>query len=113
MDKFLTAYIVAALWSSTDGDKPLDDEKTISDLAPETLAKMKGACEKFQAENASDLAALDTEQAGHDFWLTQNRHGAGFWDGDYEEKLGERLTNAAHKFPEMELYVGDDGKVYA
>ena len=113
MTKFLTAYVVAALWSSTDGDKPLDATKNISDISPELLASMTADCKKFQTENAKDLEGLDEEQAGHDFWLTANHHGAGFWDGDYEEALGERLTNAAHKFPEMELYIGDDGKIYA
>jgi hypothetical protein len=25
----------------------------------------------------------DFAQLGHDFWLTRNGHGAGFWDGDW------------------------------
>lgn len=113
MTKFLTAYIVAALWSSIDGDKPLDETKDISDISPELMTRMKADCEKFQTENAADLEGLDEEQAGHDFWLTANHHGSGFWDGDYEKELGDRLTAASHKFKETELYIGDDGKVYA
>jgi len=42
-------------------------------------------CRRFQEENAADLAAYDhpqwsaAELGGHDFWLTRNGHGAGFW----------------------------------
>jgi hypothetical protein len=50
--------------------------------------------------------------AGHDFWLTRNGHGAGFWDGDLSEDVGNALTEAAKKFGECHLYVGDDGQIY-
>ncbi len=36
-----------------------------------------------------------------DFWLTRNRHGAGFWDGDYPDGIGERLSDIAHGFGEV------------
>ena len=48
----------------------------------------------------------------HDFWLTRNRHGAGFWDGDYPEPEATQLTDLAHTFGECHLYVGDDNKLY-
>jgi hypothetical protein len=50
--------------------------------------------------------------AGHDFWLTRNGHGAGFWDGDWPEPLATVLTDAAHAFGELSPYVGDDGLIY-
>jgi hypothetical protein len=114
MSKFLEAFLVCALWSSTDGDKPLDDTHTIRDFAPETLAKLTADCARFQTENAALLAAsgLSDEQAGHDFWLTRCGHGAGFWDRGLGE-VGERLTEAAKVFGNVDLYVGDDGKVWA
>jgi hypothetical protein len=49
----------------------------------------------------------------HDFWLTRNGHGAGFWDGDYEEELGEKLTAICKKMGSIDLYVGDDNKIYS
>lgn len=49
--------------------------------------------------------------AGHDFWLTRNGHGCGFWDRDLGE-IGDKLTEAAKKFGEVNLYVGDDGFVH-
>ena len=50
---------------------------------------------------------------GHDFWLTRNRAGAGFWDRGYDKQAGESLSNAAMKFPEINLYIGDDGLIYS
>jgi hypothetical protein len=117
MDKFTEAYIVAALWSSSDestpeGGDPLDKNYGPDDLAPETLRQMQADCAKFQAENARDIEGRD-EQAGHDFWLTRNHHGCGFWDGDWPTEAGDRLTNACKGYPEVSLYVGDDGRIYA
>lgn len=116
MDKFLEAYIAAALWSTTDGSTPdggdfLDSNYGPDDLAPETLEKMKADCTKFQAENAQDIEGRD-EQAGHDLWLTRCGHGCGFWDGDWRKEAGDRLTQACKKHPEVNLYVGDDGLIY-
>ena len=54
---------------------------------------------------------MEPAQAGHDFWLTRNRHGAGFWDRGLGER-GQRLTDAAHVYGESYLSIGDDGKVY-
>ena len=120
LDQFTRAYIEAALWSSTDDSgEPLDANYGLDDLAPETLAKMAADCAKFQAENDSDFVYLGSvgkctvdQRAGHDFWLTRCGHGAGFWDGDWSEDAGERLTEAAHKFGNVDLYVGDDGLIY-
>ena len=115
MDKFTEAYIVAALWSSTDestpaGGDPLDKNYGPDDLAPETLQRMKADCEKFQAENAQDIDGRE-DQAGHDFLLTRNHYGCGYWDGDWPE-AGDRLTKACQSYPEVSLYVGDDGRIY-
>lgn len=83
MDKFLEAYIVAALWSSTDESTPeggdfLDENYGPDDLAPEALEKMKADCARFRADNAHDIEGRE-RQAGHDFWLTRNHHGCGYW----------------------------------
>jgi hypothetical protein len=120
LDTFTTAYIECALWSSTNEDgQPLDDDFDESDLAPETMAKMIADCQAFQSENADDLNAcgLGMERQGHDFWLTRNRHGAGFWDhgnmGEQENAALKRLTDAAHLCGTVDLYAGDDGMIYS
>lgn len=44
------------------------------------------------------------EQAGHDFWLTRQGHGSGFWDRDddtWSEPAREALTAACEHFGEV------------
>jgi hypothetical protein len=111
LDRFTKSYIETALWSSCDDfDNPLDANYSVNDLALETLEKIIADCSKFQAEN---LAMFENgfTQAGHDFWLTRNHHGAGFWDGDYPEN-GNTLTAKSNEYGECDLYVGDDGMLY-
>jgi hypothetical protein len=110
-DEFLKAYIEAALWSSVDDKyEPLDSNYNVHDLARETLVKFTRDCKKFCIENKLFIGARRS-QAGHDFWLTRNSHGAGFWDGDWPKAIGEPLTDAAHKFGEVSLFV-HRGRIY-
>jgi hypothetical protein len=127
LDEFTRSYVECALWSSYDesdssGGRPMDENYSTRDLAPSLLAMIVEECRRFQAEHAQDLAAgpskilracTPLEYAGHDFWLTRNHHGCGFWDGDWPEEAGERLTSAAHAFRQLDLYIGDDGMIYA
>ena len=46
---------------------------------------------------------------GYDLWFTRNRHGAGFWDGDWPEPQASVLTDAAHNVGEIEIYTNDRG----
>lgn len=128
LDEFTVHYLIAALWSSNDestpqGGEPLDQNYDLDDIAVETLQQAKEDCEAFQRDNAADLALVPEHPRGgedwsvdafngHDFWLTRNRHGAGFWDRGYGD-LGRRLTDAAHVWGTVDLYVGDDGRIYA
>lgn len=117
MDPFTIAYIEAALWSSNDesdeqGGEPLDANYGVDDIAPKTLARILNDCEAFQQDHADDIGS-GLERAGHDFWLTRNGHGAGFWDGDWEDEIGQRLTEASDVYGSVDLYVGDDGLIYS
>lgn len=99
LERFTKAYVEAALWSSlTDDDEGFDDAGfSWDDIDNESRQRIEADCERFTRENAADLLDIDAAQAGHDFWLTRNGHGAGFWDRDLGE-VGERLTEAAHGF---------------
>jgi len=114
-DKMLRGYLTCALWSSTNEEgTPLDSLFSIEDLSEEVVEKAKKDCDLFR-EKAKDLiekSDTDEDHIGHDFWLTRNRHGSGFWDGDYEKEIGEKLTNLSHKFGEIYFYTGDDGILY-
>ena len=107
---FLDAYIAVALWSSTDdNDTPLDENYTTGDL----MDQMIEDCAAFIAK--ADLPDERFTQAGHDFWLTRNGHGSGFWDRPevYGEEKAQELTALAESFGPVDLYVGDDGRIYA
>lgn len=109
-------YLEAALWSSTDGDEPMDKNHDLGDIEPLCHERARRDCARFFRENALDLAVfMETtnrgwECIGHDFWLTRNGHGTGFWDRNGGD-AGDRLTDAARAFGEVSLYVADDGRI--
>ncbi len=108
MDKFLRGYLEALLWLGV-----LTDGMSIDDIDASAIASAKEDCDDFQKANAADLEATgaDDGQLGHDFYLTRNRHGAGFWDRGYGP-AGDRLTKAAHVYGDSTAYLGDDDRVY-
>jgi hypothetical protein len=114
IDTVLDHYIVCALWAdlSDDDGNPLD-EYAISDLADETRAAMRADvqdfCEAIEREGI-DASAWSDEQLGHDFWLTRNGHGAGFWDRGLGEP-GEQLTTLCKPYGSRHMWLGEDGKV--
>lgn len=129
MDPMTRGYLTCALWSSNDesdssGGNPLDQSYTLEDIAPASVAKAEADCRAFRNEMISldDREAYDAamnrpgewsgaEHMGHDFWLTRNGHGAGFWDRGLAD-LGDRLSTLAKTFGECDAYLGDDGTIY-
>lgn len=117
-ESFVRAYLECALWSTGDesdsaGGLPLEESYGIEDILESSMIEIRRDCQKFYNENMRDLVSANAtpEQWGHDFWLTRNRHGAGFWDREnnlYTEDARDRLTEAAHACGEQILYVGDD-----
>jgi hypothetical protein len=111
VNRFLDGYIECAIWASTDADgEPLDAE-----LSEETRATMARECAVFESKNRALLDQANEEgqsdeYLGHDFWLTRNHHGAGFWDRGLS--IGDALTAAAHAAGERYLYIGDDGEIH-
>jgi hypothetical protein len=112
IDAFLAGYTQCAVWSSTDPDTetPLDDKYSAADIDEHTLAEMRLDCAAFLRANYEELIRLgeltgrDMGSHGHDFWLTRNGHGTGYWDRYFEaepadrdeaEKIGKRLTAAS------------------
>ena len=115
-DPVLRAYLVCALWSSTGDDgEPLDADHGIDDIADESIASaasdVSGFLSLCEEEGMDPFAELDHEQVGHDFWLTRNGHGAGFWDRGLGEQ-GRKLTVLAKTYGSCDAYAGDDGLIY-
>ncbi len=116
LDAFTRSYLETALWSSNDesndqGGDPLDENYSIEDFTVEALRESIDDCKSFQETEAEALEAAyghgpsyGPESAGHDFWLTRNGHGAGFWDRGLGE-IGERLTRASKTYGSVYLMV--------
>jgi hypothetical protein len=96
IDEMLRGYLECAEWCGLQDD---DREALELSVSPkwdaESLRQAEEDCAAFLAENRSEIGDRLSE-AGRDFWLTRNHHGAGFWDGDWE--AGSRLTLDAHTY---------------
>jgi hypothetical protein len=114
-DTFRAAYLEAIFFTEFHSDNPELENLGYEDFSPELIKSIDDDCKAFISE--SGLVPSDPiTQAGHDFWLTRNGHGAGFWD---REDLytgcahnGAGMTEIAKRFGENNIYLGDDGLVY-
>ena len=107
-ESFVAGFFDALYFTDTgDTDQPPCD----AELSPELVKRLTADCHKFWGMHSELIQGLP-ENAGHDFWLTRNGHGAGFWDGDWKEH-GDTLTQSAQAFEPVETYMGDDGMIYA
>lgn len=117
LDTFTQAYVEAMFWTDANTDDGDLEGASFDELSPSALTDIIEDCRDFQEANAADLAeayntgSYDESGAGHDFWLTRNRHGAGFWDRGLGE-IGDKLTKNAHPYGSCYLYRGDDKLIY-
>lgn len=121
IEEMVRHYVIAGLWTTPgmdgdlddDGDQleNLDDKYGPEDMSDEAMASIEADCTAFVLSNWSDLRDMDPAQAGHDFLLTRDHHGVGFWDRGLGER-GDRLTAASHPYGDSGFYVGDDGQVH-
>jgi hypothetical protein len=90
------------------------DAKMAERLTEQAGKELLEEAYEFYASNIVDLRATDLAMArlGHDFWLSRNRHGAGFWDRKHVSEAAdaalERLTEAAHGYGEQSLVENAD-----
>lgn len=91
MDDFTKAYIECLEWVQTDNEIKL----TSSDFEA-----IENDCRWFQKKAWKYMKDLDTAQCGHDFYLTRNGHGSGFWDRGYDEKIAVPLCRICKDFGE-------------
>jgi len=88
---FIDAYFEAVYFT----EKVEDPELSAYDIRRGTID-----CLAFFAANGYMIGADNISQAGHDFWLTRNGHGTGFWDraDTYGEYRAKKLTANAEVF---------------
>lgn len=112
---FLKSYLEAVLFTETDTSEdeesegePLDSRYTIGDFEVSSWDEAERDCRAFLSRllGGAPLSRVLTPdnmaQAGHDFWLTRNGHGSGFWDRPAATYAGQgdALADIARGFPE-------------
>jgi len=106
-DQFITAYIECVFFADqifhTFTGKP-DDFAYVDDLDEDFKRESIIDCLAFYNRIACYLPDEHIEQAGHDFYLTRQGHGTGYWDRPeiYGRMLGDKFTKMAE----------DSGEVY-
>lgn len=107
---FTDSYIECAVWA----DCGTDHETHEADFSTDAQDMLERQARDFYAPHESDIESIGADQCGHDFWLTRNGHGAGFWDRDGFDRSEalQRLDAAARAAGGCDLYLGDDGTIY-
>ena len=126
LDGFIDGYMDALAWSGTVSvpeDHPQFDEgcdptadRIDEPFAPSFLAQCRADCIDFLSDEVMAILEANDEvwdpgRAGHDFWLTRNGHGCGYWDRGAGD-AGETLSAAARVYGSVDLYLGDDNLIY-
>jgi len=119
LDEFTRGYLECVEWLTPED---VDEEGVVISPAPHErlkgfepsfLAECIEDCRDFQASNAAYLRLYceklgrTMRDAGHDFWLTRNRHGAGFWDRGDDPCL-RHLTDVSNAHGGVDLVVEND-----
>lgn len=91
-DDIIDQYLETAAWAETDnsddsGGDPLDANYSIDDFTQAARNQARVELNQFEEEMDRVLDALgdaqfdlDTSSWPHDFWLSRNGHGSGFFD---------------------------------
>ena len=99
------AYFECAIWSSIaildEGAEPAPVHSLSAPLHPHFDDGFYDDLEDFLADPEVayliGLTQQNAQQVGHDFWLTREGHGAGFWDRGNGPQ-GDRLTELAKAY---------------
>jgi hypothetical protein len=105
---FFRGYVDCAEWllPTDTGESDSINRDDIRGWSRSVVRTMRADCRDFYRANRADLldyvetTGRGMESAGMDFYLTRERHGAGFWDRGHAACL-TRLTDAAHGFGEF------------
>jgi hypothetical protein len=119
--------LIALLWSETaDDGTPLDDPQ----FSPSAELRARVSADWAEFQDAAIELGFDAEEhrtgpinlaegdawdyAAHDFVLTRNGHGTGFWDSDrWAKPWDRRLTALAESFGELHCWADKEGVIHA
>ena len=116
VDKYLTTL----LWSTVDTDGfSLDENKGLINVSCNLRESSVKDLDAFEirakseaAKELEDYLRISPDTLEHDFCLTRNGHGAGFWSRSVDRFPG--LTKIAESFGEVNAYVNSEtGEVEA
>ena len=93
---FHTGFFKTLLWA-----EGLEDRYTIQNIKKADFDRLSQECDTFMHYNEKFFPGKEFS-AGMDFYLTRQRHGAGFWDGDWKEH-GDILTKASHLYRKLSV----------
>lgn len=117
--EFVQGYLLCALWLADENPGPGEwsecEPYTRENIAPEAVSKALDECLAFMRANEvlliQALKTRNAEHLGHDFFLSRNGHGTGFFDRG-TEPCWRRLQNSARQWGESDLYRGADDRFY-
>ena len=108
LDEFTRAYLECAEWAGVDSEQEEALELGVSPKWDDrSIAQAKEECAAFVGAHLADIGDR-LSQAGHDFYLTRNGHGAGFWDGDWPEDAGERMTVGSKPYGSANVWFDEE-----
>ncbi len=116
IDRMVVGYLAAAAWSTCGGEldetgNPEHESLEAFEFSAAAEAKALKDCQAFLKLAGTLVQSMDPEQVGHDFWLTREGHGVGFWDRGLGE-VGDKLAQISDTFGSGNLELGDDELLY-
>ena len=105
---FVASYLTTAAWVTCDSDENMEFTKDAKeDAGADCLKFIEAVVKEFGEEKADELLTINGDDLGylaaHDFFLTRNGHGSGFWDKP--EKYGKeesiKLTEISKQMGEV------------
>lgn len=104
----LPHYLESLAWSSTDENGDTIDHLEFTQQAQTRAFKeIQQFLEATESEKLEWWENWDCGHFGHDFALTRNGHGAGFWDRGHGE-IGEQLSELARIEGEVYCHVNEN-----
>jgi len=111
LEDFVNSYLATAAWVTAESGECTDFTKEARKMAENDCQQfIDKVLVKFGEAKGIELLTIPgndlTYLAPHDFFLTRNHHGAGFWDrGDtYGEGEALDLTEISHQMKEVYCY---------